>query len=545
MRTLSDSVAPTTDNDRSKFASRIHIIVYAVLSVLLSILALLLKPIMIDGDGLSHSSRAIYAGFLAGMDPKHPLAAALLRAIYLPLAAVGLRRFSLTAFVGVSILSAVGTFLLLACSIFPRFIRVWSVSVLCALGVVVSYGVLSRGSTIEVYAPALFLDVAVVAYCLRFPFTRDRHAVGASLLLVLAVGFHVTNLLIIPFAIALVIGRTPRERIVRTLLWGGATFLLGLGVILSLLWLGLGRAKWPPDLALIVAQGDLQPSLGMGGHLSRAAYGFARTVAFLPYHRDLRATLALPYAVLAGGMLLLCSHLARKGFLAHLGKNGRLLLMLVLLATPFLFMGLYYFPSDPERWLFLMPPLWLLIGLAWDQYDPTPDGRGIAWNSQILLAAIVIGLGSCNAAALVPDALANRYLTGLRELSKLTTRDDLVISPSNVNSRINEFYLDRPIPAENLTVMALVEEHGADLHGLRADLVDRIDRALREGRRVFAFNFIGERHEKQRGYPWGGLGHDYGPDTFLAILEKYQYDPIYPPNREHVGIVRLRPRVGP
>jgi len=513
------------------------------MAILLSVLTLLLKPIMIDGDGLSHSSRAIYAGFLAGMDPKHPLAAALLRAVYLPLAAVGLRRFSLTSFVGVSILSGVGTFLLLACSIFPRLIKSQAVSILCALGVVVSYGVLSEAATIEVYAPALFVDVALTAFCLRSPFTRDRDAVVGSLLLVLAVGLHVTNLLIIPFAIALVIGRTPRERIVRTLVWGGATFLLGLAVILSLLWLGVGRAQWPPDLALILAQGDPQPSLGVGGHLSRATYGFARTVAFLPYHRDLRATLALPYALLAGGMFLLCSHLARKGFLAHLGKNGRLLQMLVLLATPFLLMGLYYYPSDPERWLFLMPPLWLLVGLAWDQY--APGARGIAWNSPILLAVIVVALGAYNAAALVPNALANRYLTGLRELSILTSRDDLVISPSGVKSLIYEFYLDRPVQAETSTAMALAKEHGADLYGLQADLADRIDRALREGRRVLVFNFIGEGHEKQRGYPWAHIEHDYGPDTFLAIFEKYLYDPIDPPNREHAGIIRLRPRVVP
>jgi len=180
---------------------------------------------------------------------------------------------------------------------------------------------------------------------------------------------------------------------------------------------------------------------------------------------------------------------------------------------------------------------------VWDQY--ALGARGIPWNSPILLAAIVIGLGTYNAAALLPDALANRGLAGLRELLKLTTRDDLVISPATVKSRINEFYLDRPIQAENLTVVALADEHGADLPGMQADLADRIDRALRGERRVFVFGLIGEGHEKQRNYPWTFLGHDYGPDTFLAVLEKYQYDPIALPNREHLGIIRLRPRVGP
>ncbi len=60
----------------------------------LGLIALLfaLRPAMVDGDGLSHSSHAIYAGFLEGMDPKHPTLAAVFRCVYLPLEWLGLRR---------------------------------------------------------------------------------------------------------------------------------------------------------------------------------------------------------------------------------------------------------------------------------------------------------------------------------------------------------------------------------------------------------------------------------------------------------------------
>jgi hypothetical protein len=511
------------------------------LSVSLFGLNLTLTPIMIDGDGLAHASRAMYEGFLSGMNPKHPLAAAVLRAIYLPIRALGLSRMALTAFVSISSLSAVGTLLLLACSLYPRFIRSRTVMLLCALAVVVSYGVFSRASTIEVYAPALFLDVALIAYCLRCPFTQYRNAVVASLMLIMAVGFHVTNLLLVPGVSALVIGRTPRERIVKTLLVGGTTFLWGIGVIVFLLWLGPGRAKWPPDLAVILPRADPQPSWGFSGHVSRAAYGFARTVAFLPSIRELRPTLAVPYMGLTGGGFLLFCHLARRGFLAHLGEQGKLLTMLACVATPFVLIGVCYYPSDPERWLFLMPALWLLIGLAWDRYERMPGRRIIAWDSPILLIMIVIGLGTYNAAALLPGTLANRNLAGLRELSRLTTLDDLVISPAGVKSRINEFYLNSPIQAENLTAVALVHKHGPNLPDMQADLADRIDRAFRDGRQVLVFGFIGEGHKKQRGYPWVYLEHDYGPDTFLAVLDMYQRDPIARPTDDCVGIFRLHP----
>lgn len=539
---LSTSIASRTGNAESEGAPGTRIIFYLSLSVILLVLALSLKPLMIDGDGAYHSARAMYEGSLSGMDPKHPLAAAVLRAIYLPLRAAGWERASLTAFTAFSAACGAGTFFLLAYSIFPRFIGVRSISLLGALGAFVSYGVLSRASTIEVYAPALFLDVALVAHCLRASFERGRDAVIAGLLLILAVGFHVANLLIVPGAIALAIARAPRGRIAGTLLWGGATFLAGMGAILVLLWLGPGQAKWPPDPALIVPRGAHQPPLGVVGHLSRAAYGFARTVAFLPYIRDLRAALAVPYGLLVGGGALLCLHLARGGLLADVRSNGRLLMMLALLSIPFLLVGVYYYPSDVERWLFLMPALWLLVGLAWDQHGPTAGRPIVALDSPILLGAMVIGLAGYNAAALLPEALADRRLAGLKELSERVAPGDLLISPAGVGGRIHEFYLDRPIRAENLTVMDLVKEHGADVHGLQANLAGRINRALEEGRRVFAFDLIGEGHEKQKGYPWSFIPDDYGPDTFLAVLERYPLDPIYPPDRDHVGIVRLGPR---
>ena len=74
---------------------------------------------MVDGDGLAHASRAIYQRFLSGMDPTLPLEAALLRCIYLPLDAAGLKHHTLSGFLTVSHLAAVGIFWLLAQRIYP------------------------------------------------------------------------------------------------------------------------------------------------------------------------------------------------------------------------------------------------------------------------------------------------------------------------------------------------------------------------------------------------------------------------------------------
>src|SRR5688500_18857000 len=91
------------------------------ISVVLFLFLFALRPLMVDGDGLGHATRAIYWGFLDGMYPQHVLAASLFRCVYLPLEGFGLRRYSIAAIATISNLSAVGVLLLLATSIYPRF----------------------------------------------------------------------------------------------------------------------------------------------------------------------------------------------------------------------------------------------------------------------------------------------------------------------------------------------------------------------------------------------------------------------------------------
>jgi hypothetical protein len=542
---LSATIQPRARQDGIiEHIGRWNLISMWLLTMFLVVFAFMLSPLMVSGDGANYSARALYAGFLTGIEPRHPLATIPLRTIYVVLRAVQLDHYSLKAFVAVSSLSTAGTFLLLAWSVYPRFIRSRIICLISALGAFMSYGVLSRAAAVEVYGPALFLDVALVAYCLRSPFEKARHAIFAGVLLVLAVGFHVTNVLIVPAVIAIVTGRIPRERILRVHCWAGSTFLVGMGALVFLLWLGPGGMQWPPDPAKVFPQNDPQPPMGPVGHLSRAVYGFARSLAFLPYHRDLGASLATGYVVGASGAIILLVYVGRGGLVCQWDKNRRLFLTLVLLATPFICVGIWYYPSDPERWLFLTPPLWLTVGMAWDQFIPPLRRRSVVWESPIVLGAIVVGLGIYNAAALLPDALGSRALEGLRYLSKLTTRDDLVISPAGTSGRLMDFYLDRRIQGQDLTAWALSQKHGADLGGIQSDLAQQIDRALQQGRRVFVFGFIGERHEKHRGHPWAHMLHGCGPETFSSVLEQYRQDPIYPSTSEHIGTIRLEASIG-
>src|SRR5688572_30665010 len=122
---------------------------------------------MPDGDGLGHASRALHLGFLEGMDPKHPLYAPFLRCLYKVLAVFSFQKHAIEAFQFASHLAGVGTFLVLARGTYPLFISKHLIASVSALGTVLSYGLLSRSVTIETYVPAVFMNVALVAWCLR------------------------------------------------------------------------------------------------------------------------------------------------------------------------------------------------------------------------------------------------------------------------------------------------------------------------------------------------------------------------------------------
>jgi hypothetical protein len=495
---------------------------------------------MVDGDGLAHASRAIYRGFLPGMAPKHALEAALLRCVYLPLDAAGLRTHTLAGFLTLSHLSAVGIFWLLAKRIFPVFLRDRLVQFWCALGVVFSYGLLSRAVTIEVYAPALLLDLALVAYCLHADFRNACSSAIAGSLFVLAIGFHVSNLVLGPFILVLIRWRTGRASAMNAVVIFVASFILALGALILLMLLGQGKRLWPPDLSAITPKPDPQPTGSFMGRLVRVLYGMSRTIAFLPDFVDLRWAHATVYVVLGMLVIHLVTRLARRGSPQQRALEPRFIAALALLFVPYLIVGFAYYPSDPERWLFLLPVIWLVLGRIWDLYQPI-DGQVLTRSrSQRLLATLVMLLGLYNCVfGVLPEARANRNLEGMRHLIRYAAPADLVISPSGVTGPVLEFYLGRPPGFNNLKLDSLAMTSPHNPSRAQTELHDVIADALGRGQQVWVYDLIGEGHVKQQGFPWGHLPEGYGPETFLSVLDEFPVELVVPPSRVSVGLYRL------
>lgn len=522
-----------------------------VLGSLIFIALMLLRPFIPDGDGLYYASLAISNGLFDpnGMVPRHPMYVAMLKAVYSSLDAIGFGKYAIATLSVTSHLAAVGIFLLLARVVFPLFIRNRVVVYSCAMGAVVSYGIMSRASTIESYSLALLMAVAVVAVCLKGDLSKPFTVVAVGVLFCIAVGFHVTNILLGPFVLALLLWRSGWDRAWFTIGRFGGTVALGIAALFTMLLIAKNASLWPPDLGVIFPTSDPQPSLSLLGRLGRGLYGFLRSIAWIEPYSHVAMSFVAGYVMAMLAAILLIVYLAWHGIFRRIASYQLVILMLSLMALPYLAIGISYFPSDPERWLFMLPGVWLLMGLVWDHYNPPVGAALNRRRSVILLISLVLALGVYNALwKLLPETRGNRELSGLQELTKLTSSKDLVISPGGLaplKKEVYEPFLQHPLDFENLTFFLLVHTHRGDPLALQADLRSRIMYELRTGRRVYVHNVINEDHLNTRDHPWNFFVADkIIPETFLEVFREFDPTVVVAPSPSRTGTFTLRLKGG-
>lgn len=506
----------------------------------LLLLLIALRPALPDGDAHAYADSAIHFRAEEAFRPSHLLFVPLLRLIYLALLGLGGQAYTVEVFTAVSNLSGVGVFLLLSRVIYPAFLRGPWLPRVAALGSILSFGVLATCCAIETYALALLLQVALGAVCVRDGLATPRGCIAAGVLFVLAASVHITSILLGPFLLALLLYRVRRGARLAPACFVGAVLVCGVAAAVALM---AARGVWPGEpgwLARLLPRADPEPPLGAAGRLGRAAYGMLRTIAFLPPFRTLATGFAAAYGLgwlAAGGLILF---VARR---STAGRDWRLGVLLGLIVVPFVYMGVSYYPSDPERWLFLVPVVWLVMGLVWARYNPPAGARLGPAEARFALVGLVALLGCYNAAVgLWPDSRRDRLLTGLIALDERTATGDLVIAPRSFGGLYEEFVLKRRYRFETVPLDLLMSEHGADVAGCKEELRRVLADAFARGRRVFVFDLFDEGLTAGRGYPWAWVLKDgYEPDTFIDILKQFDPEPLVPPGEDSAGIFLLRP----
>ncbi len=195
-------------------------------------------------------------------------------------------------------------------------------------GLAASAGLLGVGCDLESYSLAL-----AAVLCVVWALDEDRVVAGA-LLLALATLLHIENAL---FGLAALTLTTSRVRF----------FLVAVSV----------------TLAAYLASGTL-------GSLSHASHGFSYPLhAYTPLVAcwgALRTLVFVPYPYEASMLRVVLPTTVAIGFAVLLRPVGALeRRLLVAWLVPYAVVGVVFFPSDPERWIFVLPLVWMCARPSW------------------------------------------------------------------------------------------------------------------------------------------------------------------------------------
>jgi hypothetical protein len=380
------------------------------------------RPTLPNGDGVGYV-RAARTGQLA---PGHPAYVPILSRLGEPKVPRAQLLSALLGALGVAVVA-------------------WRVGAIAACGLAVSFGYLAASADIEVYAAATLALILVL--CLR---GRALRALFAGV----AIAFHLEHVMLLPFLLV----ECGFATCAAAALTGGAAY--GIAAF-GVLHLHPGEAiHWV-----------LSSRHGFGSPLWKApagaVFGAARTLAVAPYPYE-AAPARVFFQSVVGALGLLALLWAARREPAPLGLPRRSLYALVI---PYAAFGILFFPTDPERWLFLLPLFWM-----WTQ-------PALARAPRLAAAGLAVLLLFNFAFGVLPgrDTSAREKIDAARQALRA---GDLVIAPGHGWDEYLD--LDGPLPKDSQLVLLA---YFAGLDGPERALA-RVRTEAQSARRVLLLRFF-------------------------------------------------------
>jgi hypothetical protein len=394
-----------------------------------------------------------------------------------------------------------------------------------AAGLALSYGYWSEACDVEAYAAAMVALLMTVRVALSYRAHPSLgRAVFTGLVLGVAVLSHVTHVLLAPFVAFYLYASAPRHARV----WH-ALIALAVG--------GVATLALYAYAALIVRHHDLHAALhwiGTAQHgfvspagpyrLSDAIYGLSKAIVNSPYLYEADAQ------KLIGQFLLGFVPLGLLGVgVAMRPLRGLDSMALVVWAAPYALFALFFFGSDPERWIFVLPVLWLLAAVLLAGVDRPARAMALtlAW------------VGAFNLVTTIGPAHRDQWPRQKAEAVAALLRDgDLVIFPGHSWDEYIVFYSKAPI--EPFPVAYYVPRDGLDAGMARLDR--EIAAAQARGGRIFAARIFDDADEDRRGF-WELASVGLSKAELRARLMQ-RFTPVTLTPIAGFSITRLEPRTG-
>jgi len=365
-----------------------------------------------------------------------------------------------------------------------------------AAGLGLSFGYWIQGADVEAYAGAMVALLAtvrlLVAYAAR-PTLWRALAVGA--LLGISVMCHLTHVVLTPFVFAYLFAHAPSRRDS----WLHATLAVALG--------GLSTIGGYAYAALYVRKHDLAGAIiwiSSAQHgfvqsngiyrLADAIYGLAKSIIFSPYLHESDAPRLLGQFLLGLAPLIALGALYVSRRRALPPVEWRLGLLWI---APYAMLGVLFFGSDSERWLFILPALWLLAATLVAE-------RPHRVREALLVLAY---LGVLNFATGLWPQHADSAIRGHAESAARPLHDgDLIVFPGHSWDEYVSFFTGAKVTPFPIAYYAARDGVEAGWQRLEKEVSD----AHARGGKVYALRVFDEHDEDPRGFEeLASLGLDH------------------------------------
>jgi len=355
------------------------------------------------------------------------------------------------------------------------------VATVAASGLAVSYGYWLACADVEAYALATVALLALVRVALPYRLRPGLpRALAMGLLLGLCVLCHLSHVLLVGFVIAICLEdpRGRRQGLVSAALALGVGGALSLSAYLHAAFIVRGHHAEGALRWVLSASHGFTESPGPYA-LAASIYGLCRSLVWSPYLHEADAPrligqLLLGIALLFGFLRIVLGH--RSALIGlPLGPFAWLVLPYVLLA-------LLFFGADTERWIFVLPILWIVVGVALD-----------ALSARRIWAPLTIGyLAVLNLSlAIWPQHRDGSSRLLAERAAQALSEGDLLVFPGHSWDEYVSFYARQPIEPFPLSYYAAKDG--------QARMWARLDRevasARARGHHVFAVRLFDEHRE--------------------------------------------------
>jgi hypothetical protein len=354
-----------------------------------------------------------------------------------------------------------------------------------AAGMALSYGYWCEANDVEVYAAAMVALLMTVRMALSYrAHPTFGRAIFTGALLGVAVLSHLTHVLLAPFVGLYLHWHGPR----RIGIWHAFTA-LATGALLSLaVYAYAAFGVRGHDLAGAIAwvktasHGFVSPD---GPYrLADAVYGFSKALVASPYLEEADAQKLIGQFLLGfiPLMLVAAGIVVRPQTLKGLDARA-----LAAWTIPYALVAIFFFGSDSERWIFVLPVVWLVAAVELAAVERPLRAAAMA----------LVWIGGFNLVTSVWPAHRDQWPRQKAEATaKLLGDGDLVIFPGHSWDEYIVFYSHAQI--EPFPVAYYVPRDGVQAGLQRLDR--ELDAALARHGRIFAARIFDDADEDRRGF---------------------------------------------